>query len=152
MDLLQVQDELNIILQITRKQEEVVTELRQYLQTANVDGSLSPGAGQDPSFDSMFRSEDQAVGSNQFNLYEPLRVPRGPEMNRTVAGHPRSFAFLPSNPINEVLDHLHRELDDLSELRDNSNELVNRTVQLVNIRLEDHGHAILVFTVITIIY
>jgi hypothetical protein len=37
-------------------------------------------------------------------------------------------------------------------LRDNSNTLINRTIQLVNIRLEDHGKAILVFTIITIIF
>ena len=51
-----------------------------------------------------------------------------------------------------MLDLLKREHDDLKELRDSSNELVTRTVQLVNVRLEDHGRAILVFTVVTIIF
>lgn len=47
---------------------------------------------------------------------------------------------------------LQAELTDLQALLDNSTTLVNRTVQLVNIRLEDHGNAILVFTVVTIVF
>lgn len=52
----------------------------------------------------------------------------------------------------EVLDKLQRELIDLRDLRDNTDRLVTRTIQLVNIRLEDHGKAILVFTVVTLIF
>lgn len=47
----------------------------------------------------------------------------------------------------QLAENLKKEFDDLTELRDNSNNLVNRTIQLVNIRLEDHGKAILVFTI-----
>jgi Mg2+ and Co2+ transporter CorA len=50
------------------------------------------------------------------------------------------------------LENLEREYADLCDLRDNSNNLVNRTIQLVNIRLEDHGKAILVFTIVTIVF
>lgn len=46
---------------------------------------------------------------------------------------------------------LHRELLDLRELLESTNTLVTRTVQLVNIRLEDHGKAILVFTIVTMV-
>ena len=49
-------------------------------------------------------------------------------------------------------DNLQRELADVLDLLENTNNLVNRTVQLVNIRLEDHGKAILVFTIVTIIF
>lgn len=55
-------------------------------------------------------------------------------------------------PTMEVLDKLQRELIDLRDLRDNTDRLVTRTIQLVNIRLEDHGKAILVFTVVTLIF
>jgi hypothetical protein len=48
------------------------------------------------------------------------------------------------DPMSQVLENLKREFTDLCELRDNSNNLINRTIQLVNIRLEDHGKAILV--------
>ncbi|KAL9059162.1 MAG: hypothetical protein Q9162_001380 [Coniocarpon cinnabarinum] len=51
-----------------------------------------------------------------------------------------------------ISGRLKTELQDLIELRTNTNELVNRTVQLVNIRLEDHGQAILVFTIVTVIF
>jgi len=54
--------------------------------------------------------------------------------------------------MSQLCENLKREFDDLCELRDNSNNLVNRTIQLVNIRLEDHGKAILVFTIVTIIF
>ncbi|KAK4984434.1 hypothetical protein LTR28_002332, partial [Elasticomyces elasticus] len=52
----------------------------------------------------------------------------------------------------QLFDNLQRELADLEELRDNTNNFVTRTIQLVNIRLEDHGKAILVFTIVTIIF
>ena len=57
-----------------------------------------------------------------------------------------------SSPSTQLLDNLHREYTDLLALRENSNALINRTIQLVNIRLEDHGKAILVFTIVTIIF
>jgi Mg2+ and Co2+ transporter CorA len=57
-----------------------------------------------------------------------------------------------NDPIAKLEDNLQRELADLQDLRDNANTLVSRTIQLVNIRLEDHGKAILVFTVVTIIF
>jgi Mg2+ and Co2+ transporter CorA len=47
---------------------------------------------------------------------------------------------------------LHTERTDLCELRDSCNNLINRTIQLVNIRLEDHGKAIMVFTIVTIVF
>jgi hypothetical protein len=62
-----------------------------------------------------------------------------------------SFSRL-SDPAAQLLENLQREYADLADLRDNSNALINRTIQLVNIRLEDHGKAILVFTIVTIIF
>ena len=50
------------------------------------------------------------------------------------------------------MSRLKGELQDLTELRSNANELVTRTVQYVNIRQEDHGQAILVFTIVTVIF
>ncbi|ORX94206.1 hypothetical protein BCR34DRAFT_608335 [Clohesyomyces aquaticus] len=62
-----------------------------------------------------------------------------------------SFSRL-SDPTAQLLENLRREYVDLCDLRENSNSLINRTIQLVNIRLEDHGKAILVFTIVTIIF
>lgn len=57
-----------------------------------------------------------------------------------------------TDPASQLLDNLQRELADLQDLRDNTDRLVTRTIQLVNIRLEDHGKAILVSTVVAIIF
>ena len=62
-----------------------------------------------------------------------------------------SFSHL-LDPAAQLLENLQREYADLVDLRENSNALINRTIQLVNIRLEDHGKAILVFTIVTIIF
>lgn len=58
-----------------------------------------------------------------------------------------------------IIDSLHNlrnnlriEVNDLEALRENTNNLVNRTVQLVNLRQEDHSTAILVFTIVTIVF
>ncbi|KZF19587.1 hypothetical protein L228DRAFT_250628 [Xylona heveae TC161] len=57
-----------------------------------------------------------------------------------------------TNPIIHLTELLDRELADLADLRESSGQLVNRTIQLVNMRQEDHGKAILVFTVVTLIF
>lgn len=81
--------------------------------------------------------------------YSPSTVSQEPDSG---SGHKLHWAFKPPNPIDEILDLLRRELEDIRDLRESSNELVTRTVQLVNIRLEDHGQAILVFTFVTMIF
>lgn len=62
-----------------------------------------------------------------------------------------SFSHL-FDPAAQLLENLQREYADLVDLRENTNALINRTIQLVNIRLEDHGKAILVFTIVTMIF
>ena len=57
-----------------------------------------------------------------------------------------------ADPFAQLQANLDREFSDLRDLRDNCDQLVTRTVQLVNIRLEDHGKAILVFTIVTIVF
>lgn len=115
MDLMACQEELNIVIQITAQQTEMITNLLE-----------------------MFRS-----------------IAAKPHHEKTVtAMSPRgrmSFTKL-LDPTAQLLNNLQRELTDLRELRDNTDRLVTRTIQLVNIRLEDHGKAILVFTVVTIIF
>lgn len=51
-----------------------------------------------------------------------------------------------------LINLLMTQLADLQALLDNSTALVSRTIQLVNSRLEDHGNAIIVFTVVTIVF
>lgn len=129
MHLLQVQEELNIIIQIIEQQMELIKKL----QT-----TLKPGRRRGYSHNSTTREyAHQHVGS-----IPPSDIATYRQM---------SFSHL-SDPGAQLLENLQREYIDLCDLRDNSNALINRTIQLVNIRLEDHGKAILVFTIITIIF
>ncbi|KAF2020936.1 hypothetical protein BU24DRAFT_403998 [Aaosphaeria arxii CBS 175.79] len=128
MDLLQVQEELNIIIQIMDQQLDVVTKLQDMLgPLPNRHSSIS--------------------GPQGHRLREANTItPSGIATYRQLA-----FSRL-SDPSAQLLENLKREYSDLCDLRENSNALINRTIQLVNIRLEDHGKAILVFTIVTIIF
>lgn len=128
MHLLQVQEELNIIIQITEQQIELIKQLQ---------SALRHGRSRGYSHSSTREYHHQNAGSippSDVATYRQL-----------------SFSHL-SDPSSQLLENLQREYVDLCDLRENSNTLINRTIQLVNIRLEDHGKAILVFTIITIIF
>ncbi|TKA69136.1 hypothetical protein B0A49_06315 [Cryomyces minteri] len=138
MDLLQVQEELNIIIQITQQQIDLITELQAFVK------------------DTAMWEDSQSVRS----YTEPAKQATAFLQPQDVVPPPRSYratyrqlstSNLP-DPMAQLLENLHHELADLLDLRDNTNNLVNRTVQLVNIRLEDHGKAILVFTIVTIVF
>ncbi|PSN73456.1 hypothetical protein BS50DRAFT_568991 [Corynespora cassiicola Philippines] len=127
MDLLQVQEELNIIIQIMDQQMELIANLKSVLQPA--------------------RARGLSHGSSRNHYRSPLNIPPS-----DIATYRQlSFSNL-SDPIEQLSENLHREYSDLCALRENSNTLINRTIQLVNIRLEDHGKAIMVFTIVTIIF
>ncbi|KAF2706199.1 hypothetical protein K504DRAFT_459513 [Pleomassaria siparia CBS 279.74] len=129
MDLLQVQEELNIIIQIMEQQMELVTSLQD---------TFKPGRG---------RGQSQSSTRHQQRRQGEYMSFAG-----TAATYRQlSFSHL-SDPGAQLVENLQREYVDLCDLRDNSNALINRTIQLVNIRLEDHGKAILVFTIVTIIF
>ncbi|KAF2493392.1 hypothetical protein BU16DRAFT_541088 [Lophium mytilinum] len=130
MDLLQVQEELNIIIQIMDQQIELVTDLQ-----AVYNGITGRKRGQSRSSTKSYRHHASE------SLPHPDRA--------TYRQY--SFSTL-TDPISQLLENLQREYVDLCDLRENSNALINRTIQLVNIRLEDHGKAILVFTIVTIIF
>jgi len=130
MDLLQVQEELNIIIQIMDQQISLITNLQ-----AAFNGTSGRGRG-------------QSHGSNK--SYRHHASESLPHPDRATYRQ-YSLSTL-SDPISQLLENLQREYVDLCDLRDNSNSLINRTIQLVNIRLEDHGKAILVFTIVTIIF
>ncbi|KAH6633252.1 hypothetical protein C7974DRAFT_375359 [Boeremia exigua] len=129
MDLLQVQEELNIIISIMEQQMEVVGSLQSVLESANIRGQR-----QSPTRSSK-HTTTTSIPPADASTYRQL-----------------SFSNHLSDPSAQLLDNLEREHADLVDLRDNSNTLINRTIQLVNIRLEDHGKAILVFTIVTIIF
>ncbi|KAF2793296.1 hypothetical protein K505DRAFT_244772 [Melanomma pulvis-pyrius CBS 109.77] len=134
MDLLQVQEELNIIIQIMEQQMELVTSLQD---------TLNHGRGKGKSQSSTRNHQDRPPG------YIPHT---GSIPHADLATYRQlSFSHL-SDPGAQLLENLQREYADLCDLRENSNSLINRTIQLVNIRLEDHGKAILVFTIVTIIF
>ncbi|KAH3919129.1 hypothetical protein HBI56_100280 [Parastagonospora nodorum] len=128
MDLLQVQEELNIVISIMEQQMELVTSLQGHTFTR--------------------RNRPQSMDASQPYSERPLSSlpPSDVATYRQV-----SFSHL-SDPAAQLLENLQREHADLVDLRENSNALVNRTIQLVNIRLEDHGKAILVFTIVTMIF
>ncbi|KAJ8115521.1 hypothetical protein OPT61_g2853 [Boeremia exigua] len=127
MDLLQVQEELNIIISIMEQQMEIVSSLHKI---------LGPG-----------RTKNQLHGSSYKHTAPASIPPADISTYRQL-----SFSSHLSDPAAQLLSNLEREHADLVGLRDNSNTLINRTIQLVNIRLEDHGKAILVFTIVTIIF
>ncbi|KZM28141.1 metal ion transmembrane transporter [Ascochyta rabiei] len=128
MDLLQVQEELNIVISITEQQIELVSSLQNILKPE--------------------RKKDQSRASTR--PYPHASVTTIPPAD-VSAYRQLSFSTHLSDPSAQLLDNLQREYADLVALRDNSNTLIDRTIQLVNMRLEDHGKAILVFTIVTII-
>ena len=71
-------------------------------------------------------------------------------MSQPWKGHVGSSASF--DPMTQLLENLKRETDDLRDLRGNSDRLFERTVKLVDIRMEDHGKTILVFTLVTVIF
>jgi len=134
MDLLQVQEELNIIIQIMSQQLELVESIQTEWNAEPIEVMSAP------------RSRASSIPTRPLSL--PNHSAR-PPIRRSQKRFSPSYL---SDPAQQLQDNLRREYMDLCELRDNANTLVNRTIQLVNIRLEDHGKAILVFTIVTIIF
>ncbi|KAK5143323.1 hypothetical protein LTR32_004528 [Rachicladosporium monterosium] len=141
MDLIACQEELNIVIQITQQQIEMLSGLRSALET---DGETEDANKQSTSSPASHRP-----ASATYQDYGHVET-RTAQRNR--ATYRQISASQLSDPMAQVLDNLQRELVDLQDLRDNTDRLVTRTIQLVNIRMEDHGKAILVFTVVTIIF
>jgi Mg2+ and Co2+ transporter CorA len=128
MDLLQVQEELNIIISIMEQQMELVANLQADKVT----------------------ERNRVFSSNAPQPYQQRRQSSLPPAD--IATYRQISSSRLSDPIAQLLENLQREYADLVDLRENSNALINRTIQLVNIRLEDHGKAILVFTIVTIVF
>jgi Mg2+ and Co2+ transporter CorA len=138
MDLLACQEELNIVIQITQQQLDMILQIRAL--TEEVDGQ--------PIHPSTLARPAVRPTLNTVLPGDPADKPV-PQYRATYR-HLTASNF--NDPVAKLEDNLQRELADLQDLRDNANTLVSRTIQLVNIRLEDHGKAILVFTVVTIIF
>jgi Mg2+ and Co2+ transporter CorA len=137
MDLLACQEELNIVIQITQQQLDLIAQIQALAEGVDVRSRPSPTAN------GTHRAQPQVTLPGDPVEY---MAPR----HRATYRHLTASNF--NDPIAKLEDNLQRELADLQDLRDNANTLVSRTIQLVNIRLEDHGKAILVFTVVTIIF
>ena len=137
MDLLACQEELNIVIQITQQQLDLIAQIRALTEGLDTRSQQSPKA-------------------NGISRATPTTALPGDPAENTAPRHSATYRHLTASsfndPIAKLEDNLQRELADLQDLRDNANTLVSRTIQLVNIRLEDHGKAILVFTVVTIIF
>ena len=139
MDLIACQEELNIVIQITEQQVDMITKLKAKI-------SKMPLRPSTPTKEQVLTSAPHPTEREELNDFS----------DRTTAQNRATFRQLSSStltdPVAQLLDSLQRELTDLVDLRNNTDRLVTRTIQLVNIRLEDHGKAILVFTVVTIIF
>ncbi len=140
MDLLQVQEELNIVISIMEQQMELIANLQE--------GLHSPHAHHRHSHISRPYQHRPNGNGNGNGIFTPSGMipPSDISTYRQV-----SFSHL-SDPAAQLLENLQREYTDLVALRENSNALINRTIQLVNIHLENHNKAILVFTIVTIIF
>jgi hypothetical protein len=133
MDLLHVQEELNIIIKMMKEQIELVEGLENEWMAR-------------PDMGSARHSRASSMGRPSRRTLPGVMIhpSRNPYKQFSSSVH--------SDPMHQLVENLRREYIDLCELRDNCNNLVNRTIQLVNIRLEDHGKAILVFTIVTIVF
>jgi hypothetical protein len=138
MDLLQVQEELSILIQIMQQQID-----------------LAEGLRNDWSFESLSRAVSRHHSRNHSRASSTVAQAVSPpnllhqQMLPTLKNLTNSSL---ADPMLTLSDCLRTEHTDLIELRDSCNNLINRTIQLVNIRLEDHGKAIMVFTIVTIVF
>ncbi|TKX23404.1 CorA-like Mg2+ transporter-like protein 1 [Elsinoe australis] len=138
MELLQVQEELNIIIKLMQEQLDLVEDLSFLFEHA----IIHTGAFHTPKLTnppSRSFTDSSAFSNSRFSRQTTLTA------RKTTSTRDQT-------PSTQLTASLSAELRDLQELLSNTNNLVNRTVQLVNIRLEDHGKAILVFTIVTIVF
>jgi hypothetical protein len=150
MELLQTLDELNIVFQLTQQQRSIIgglqtlvkgeqeTEAEGFMGSRPIGFRRQSTWGRDSPTPHMW-------GSLTLGSTEVLPAPT-PKIFKPYT------ALGAADPYSNLIENLNRELSDLRELRDNTSNLVTRTVQLVNIRLEDHGKAIMVFTIVTIVF
>ena len=132
MDLLACQEELNIVIQITQKQLDLIQQVQELTGTSTPQG------------------QQASPSSPRRSIPEPGLPGDPPATSRST--HNTTYHPLSASPIAKLQDNLQRELSDLQDLRDNANTLVSRTIQLVNLRMESSSKAMLVFTVVTIIF
>lgn len=140
MDLLACQEELNIVIQITQQQLDMISQLQSLISSMDPKDDSAPtipAASRRYAYRTSVSTNPYADASSELFSRATYRQIGTSTLN---------------DPLAQLIDNLQRELADLQDLRDNANTLINRTIQLVNIRLEDHGKAILVFTVVTIIF
>lgn len=130
MELLHAQEELNIVIQLMQQQFDLISGF-----VASLDY-----------FSHDIAQKESSPTTSGNGRASALIIP--PELG--TYQHPFSSATIDS--ATQLIDNLQRELADLEALLENANNLVTRTVQLVNLRLEGHGKAILTFTIVTIIF
>lgn len=126
MNTVSCQEGLNIVIGKTQQQQGMITELQAFLN------GTAAAADTEPSLIVSLRR----LLSSSINL------------NRQHATYRQISTSPLTDPIAKLLDNLRQELTDLIELRDNTDKQVTRIVQLVNIRLEDHRKAIIIFAIV----
>nr|POE56258.1 hypothetical protein CFP56_50802 [Quercus suber] len=142
LDLISCQEELNIVVQITQQQISMIADLQS--MTEHEDG--------DPFETAAMLSHRRPLSSDYAGEFNDGGAHMSRHRRESNPLRRRRQTSTLTDPLAQLADHLERELVDLQDLRDNTDRLVTRTIQLVNIRLEDHGRAIIVFTVVTIIF
>lgn len=131
MDLIACQEELNIVIQITEQQIDMIETLQSAMDAA------MPDTQNNRDVPSPASRRPASVRYGEHNGQETRAF-----VSRRSTFRQFSSSML-SDPTAQLLDNLERELVDLRDLRDNTDRLVTRTIQLVNIRLEDHGKVML---------
>lgn len=125
MELIACQEELNIVIRLMEQQVNMVSTLQSALDTA--------GLQHDRDIPSPSSRRPTSIRYGHDDAHEVRNL-----VSRRSTFRQLSSSLL-ADPVAQLLDNLERELIDLRDLRDNTDRLVNRTIQLVNIRLEDHG-------------
>lgn len=133
---MRLQEELNIVIQITKQQLELIQEIQKFSKK-----SLH-----------LSRASTMAAASHLPDRSDPSVSAAKLLPTAYWATARQHSVSRHSDPISQLLDNLNREYVDLCDLRDSTSSLVERTIKLVNLRLEDHGKAIMVFTIVTVIF
>ena len=114
-DLLQVQEELNIVIQVTQQQSDLIDDIQDtwFQQRNTAIDRMSIGS--------------RAVSHASASAYRRTEVQMLSVPDRATFRQPSSSTL--SDPLSQLVENLQRELADLRDLRDNTNSLVTRTVR-----------------------
>lgn len=158
MDLISCQEELAVVIQIVEEQQKMITKLQALLLTLHSQHGERVAQARDRMHALALRSS-RAASSSSSPPFPPRPQPKDTALASATTHLHRLDLFRPpapltslTHPTSTLLSHLTRELTDLQALRTRTDALVTRTIQLVNLRLEDNGKVLMIFTIVTLIF